>query len=81
MWCLIFVHFRVHNHTFIYIGPKIAYSQGFYGQIFAEKYGQVYAGKEKLYARHHGFIIPKASPFEASYDSLLCKGHIFIQVH
>ena len=43
----------------------------------SKKYGQasagLYAGKEKLYARHLGFLIPKASPLQASYDPLLCK--------
>ena len=74
-----FFHFRIHSR--IYIGPKISFLQGAHRKIFLEKYGQAYASKEKLYARHRGFIIPKASPLEASYDSLLCKGHIFIQVH
>ena len=79
MWCLIFVHFRLDNLTYIYIAPKIALVHGY--KLFANKFGEQYASKEILYSRHRGFMIPKASPLEASYDSLLCKGYIFIQIH
>ena len=50
------------------IQPKLPLLQGKnVREKYAEKYGQAYAGREKLYARHRGFIIPKASPLEASY--------------
>ena len=75
---LIFVHFRLNNLTYIVIQPKIALFQGNYRQIIAGKYGPMYASKEKLYGRHHGFLIPKASPLEASYGFLLRKVYIFI---
>ena len=80
-WCLIFVHFSLHNLTYIHITPKISVHQGNDRQFFAEKYGKTYASKEKLYARHRGFLIPKASPLEASYYSLLCKENILIHAH
>ena len=41
----------------------------------------MYAGEEKLYARHRGFLIPKASPLEASYDLVSDEVNIFMQVH
>ena len=63
-----FVCFRVGNRTYVNVSPKLA---GFEG-----KYGQLYASKEKLYARQNGFMIPKASPLEASYDLLLYKVNI-----
>ena len=73
MWCLIFVYFRLHNLTYIFIQTKVALFQVInVRDKYAIKYGQRYAGKEKLYARHRGFIIPKASPLQASYDSLIC---------
>ena len=71
-----FVHFRLHNLTLIHIAPKIAPQKL---QVLAGKEmenGQAYASKEKLWTRHRGFMIPKASPLEVSYDSLLCKVYI-----
>ena len=77
MWGLIFVHFRLSNLTYIHIQPKIDSRHGLKAkEIFAEKYRKHYAGKEKLYARHRGFMIPKASPLEASYDLLSYKVNI-----
>ena len=35
------------------------------------KFGKFYASREKLYDQHLAFLIPKASPLEASYDLLL----------
>ena len=67
-----FFYFRLANWTYVNVAPKLA---GFEG-----KYGQLYAGKEKLYARHNGFIIPKASPLEASYDLHFYEVDIFMQV-
>ena len=73
MWCLIFVHFRLHNLTYVHIAPKIAPQKL---QVLAGKEmenGKTYASKEKLWVFHRGFLIPKASPLEARYDSILCK--------
>ena len=60
------VKFRVANLTLVHGAPKIAAFEG--------KFGQLYAGKEKLYSQKAAFMIPKASPLKASYDLVSCKG-------
>ena len=78
MCYLIFVRFRLHNLTYIFIQTKVALFQVInVRDKYTIKYGQRYAGKEKLYARHRGFIIPKASPLQASNDSVFCNVEFF----
>ena len=50
--------------TYIQVQTKYATYKG--------KYGKIYASKEKLYATHSGFMIPKGCFFEARFDNYLC---------
>ena len=54
-------NFRIANLTYIQVQTKYATYKG--------KYGKIYASKEKLYATHSGFMIPKGCFFEARFDN------------
>ena len=61
---LLYFNFRIANLTYIQVQTKYATYKG--------KYGKIYASKEKLYATHSGFMIPKGCFFEARFDNYLC---------